>query len=322
MKVLVASPAFCQPGLAGVTEHLAELVDEVVVNPYGRTLTKAEIRELWVDADAIIAGVEPYTADVLADAPASLKVITRYGVGYNSIDIEFAGRKGIAIANTPGVNAPAVADLTLGLMLAVARRIPQFDAKTRQGGWSRYVGVGLSNSTLGIIGLGSIGKQVALRAKGFSMSIIAFDPDFDAGFAAEYGIEEASINEVFRTADFVSLHVPVLPETVSMIDRQALETMKPSAFLINTARGELVDEQALCEALKTGAIAGAALDVFEKEPLLESPLFELENVVVTPHLGGHTTEAEYLMGKLGVENTMSILEGKYCKDVVNQQYLA
>lgn len=318
MKILVASPAFCQPGLAELTRHLEGLVDEVIVNPYGRTLQKDEILELWQNADGIIAGIEPYSRDVLEQAPATLKVITRYGAGYNSVDIEAAARKGIKVANTPGVNARAVADLTLGLMLAIARRIPQYDARTRRGEWSRYVGIGLSSSILGIVGLGAIGKEVALRAAGFGMQIIAYDPEFDADFASAHGIRQVDIDELYRSADFISLHVPVLPQTEHMINAETLNKMKPTAFLINAARGELIDEEALLQALKNNTIGGAALDVFETEPLRQSPLFELENIVVTPHLAGHTGESEYLMGKLSIENTISILKGEECKHIVNR----
>jgi D-3-phosphoglycerate dehydrogenase len=304
-----------------MVEYLRGLADDVVVNPYGMTLKKEEILELWDGADGIIAGIEPYTAEVLEKAPASLKVITRYGAGYNSVDIEAAGKRGIKVSNTPGVNAPAVADMTLGLMLAIARRIPQYDAKTRKGGWSRYVGVGLTGKTLGILGLGAIGKEVAVRARGFSMNLMAYDPYFDKDFADRLDIKKASIDEIYRDADFITLHVPVLKETEKMINAETLGKMKSSAFLINAARGELVDETALYEALKNNRIAGAALDVFETEPLLESPLYELENIVVTPHLAGHTGQAEYLMGKLSIDNTLAILNGNACKDVVNVNFL-
>lgn len=321
MKILVSSPAFCQPGLAELIRHLEGLADEVVINPYGRTLTKEEIYPLWQNADGIIAGIEPYSSDVLAKAPATLKVITRYGAGYNSVDVEAAAKKGIRVSNTPGVNAPAVADLTLGLMLAIARRIPQYDARTRAGKWSRYVGVGLRNHTLGIVGLGAIGKEVALRAKGFGMKIIAYDPVFDQNFADSNGIMQASLDQIYESADFITLHVPVMPQTEHMINAETLSRMKPSAILINSARGELIDESALLQALKDKTIAGAALDVFETEPLLESPLFELDNIVVTPHLAGHTSESEYLMGKMSIENTIRILNGDECKDIVNLRML-
>ncbi len=321
MKILVSSPAFCQPGLKKTVEDLGSVVDEVVLNPYGRTLTKEEIFSLWDNVDGIIAGVEPYTADVLEKAPESLQVITRYGAGYNSIDIEAAAKKNIKVSNTPGVNAPAVADLALGLMLAIARKIPQYDAKTRQGNWTRYVGMGLSNNTIGIIGLGAIGKQVALRAKGFSMDIIAYDPYFDKDFANQLGIKESSLDEIFRKADFITLHVPVLPETENMVNKENLGKMKPTSYIINTARGELVDEQALYKCLSDQAIGGAALDVFKTEPLYESDLFSLDNIVVTPHLAGHTKESEYLMAKCSIDNTLDILKGNYCKDIVNKQFL-
>lgn len=321
MKILISSPAFCQPGLKIIVDYLKEHVDEVVVNPYGRTLKREELLELWKDVDGIIAGVENYSGEVLAQAPKSLKVITRYGAGYDAIDIKAAAQLNIKVSNTPGVNASAVADLTIGLMISIARRIPQYDARTRKGEWSRYVGFGLNDSVLGIIGFGAIGKKVAQRAQGFSMKILAYDPYFDEETAQSMGVQKATIDEIFKNSDFVTLHVPVMKETEKMINGESLKKMKKTAFLINAARGELVDEEALYSALKNNDIQGAALDVFQKEPLLESPLFALDNIVVTPHLAGHTKESEYLMGKMSADNTLQILKQGTCDYIVNKDYL-
>ena len=321
MKLLISSPAFCQPGLKNMVEYAKTLADEVVVNPYGKTLTKEQLFELWDGVDGIVAGIETYSEDVLLRASNRLKVISRYGTGYNSINIEAAGKRGIKVANTPGVNAPAVADLTLGLMLSVARKIPYYDAKTRKGDWSRYVGIGLNDKILGIIGFGAVGKEVAARARGFSMNILAFDPFFDDDFARGLGVKKAGLDEIFEKADFITLHSPLTAETEKMINRDTLRKMKGSAHLINAARGELVHETDLIDALENNEIAGAGLDVFEKEPLLESPLYDFDNVVVTPHLAGHTEQSEYLMGKYSIENAINILNGNECMNIVNLSYV-
>ena len=321
MKILITSPAFCQPGLQNMVEYAKTLADEVIVNPYGRTLKTEELRELWKNVDGIVAGVEDYSPDVLQQAPESLKVISRYGAGYNTVDLEEAGKRGIKVTNTPGVNAPAVAELTMGLLLSIARKIPQYDAKTRNGEWSRYVGVGLVGKTIGIIGLGAIGKAVAVRAKGFSMDVLAYDPYFDEDFAGSVGINQASLDEIYEKADVLTIHVPVMKETEGMINADVFRKMKKTALFINAARGQLMDQDALYDALKNNEIGGAGIDVFEKEPLLESPLFSLDNIVVSPHLAGFTEQSVQLMGKCSIDNTVEILKGKECKNVVNTKYL-
>lgn len=321
MKILISSPAFCKPAMQNMVEYATRLSDDVVVNPYGRTLTKDEILELWAGVDGIVAGVEPYSADVLAKAPEGLKVISRYGTGHNSVDSAAAGNRGITVTNTPGVNAAAVADAALGLILSVARRIPQTDAALRKGSWNRHTGVELAGKVLGIVGLGAIGKEVALRARGFGMQIVAYDPYFDYEFAKKAGVAESSLEELFRMSDFVTLHMPVTEETRGLVDSDRLGAMKSTAFLINTARGDLVREKELYDALKDGRIAGAGLDVFEEEPLTDSPLFTLENVVVTPHLAGHTNESEERMAKLSIDNAIAVVSGQACRHVVNLEYL-
>lgn len=325
MKILVTSPAFNQPGMMKIREFLNGVIDnnsdEVIYNPYGRTLTKEELLELWQGVDGIIAGIESYTEDVFKLAPKSLKIISRFGTGYESIEVSAAGEQGIAIANTPGVNATAVADLTLGLMISLARRIPLLDKKSREGQWIRTIGVGLAEKKLGIIGFGAIGKEVAIRAKGFSMDVLAYDPFFDKDFAHENNIKESSVEQILKEADFITLHVPVTKETEKMINKENLNKMKSNAFIINAARGQLVDEEALYEALKNGRIAGAGLDVFQQEPPGKTPLFELDNVVVTPHIGGHTQEASELMGKTAIENVISFLKNGNCPFIVNKKYL-
>jgi D-3-phosphoglycerate dehydrogenase len=321
MKILVTSPAFSQRKMKKMREFLNKAVENVVYNPYGRTLNQEEVAEIWEGVHGIIAGVESYPAAFLRQAPKTLKVISRYGTGFEAIDAKEAGKQGIVVTNTPGVNAPAVADLTLGLMIAVSRRITVMDRKVREGIWKRYVGVGLTDKTLGIIGLGAIGREVACRAKSFSMRLMAYDPYMDHKFAAEHDISVCSLDQVLEQSDFVTLHLPVTKDTEKIINKESIGKMKPEAFLINTARGKLVDESALYEALISGQIAGAGLDVFEQEPLVQSSLFGLDNVVVTPHLGGHTKQAEELMARLSIENALSVLKNKDCLNIVNKNCL-
>lgn len=321
MKILVSSPAFNQPNLDTMRGYLEKFFEEVIYNPYGRTLKEDELLELWNDVDCIIAGIEIYTEKTLKQAPRNLKIISRFGTGYENIDIRAAGKLGIAVANTPGVNATAVAELTLGLMIAVARKIPQLDKKARQGEWERFIGIGLSNKTLGIIGLGSIGREVAIRAKGFNMNIMAFDPYIDEKFVQCHNIRVSSLEEIFEKADVITLHLPATEQTEKMINRETIRKMKRNAILINTARGKLIDEKALYDALINKEIAGAGLDVFEQEPPKNSPLLKLNNVVITPHIGGHTQEACELMAKTAIENVVSYLKNNQCSFIVNKRYL-
>lgn len=318
MKLLITSPAFCAPLLSELIDYAKTLVDEVVVNPHGKTLKEEELIELWDGVDGIVAGVEVYSKNLLSKAPKSLKVISRYGVGYEAIDLKAAKDMDIKVTNTPGVNADAVADLTLGLMLSIARKIPQYDASVKAGKWGRYVGCGLNEKVLGIVGMGAIGKKVARRALGFDMEILAYDPFFDEEFAKMNGIVKSTIQEILEKSDFVTLHMPVTNETKNLINEESLKKMKKTAYLVNAARGPLVDEDALYNALKNNQIAGAALDVFETEPLYESPLFTLDNIVVQPHLGGHTEEASIKMGKMAIDNAVAVLRGEACKFVVNK----
>ena len=318
MKLLITSPAFNNPSMDELIRYAREQAGEVVLNPYGRTLTVDELKQIWDGVDAVVAGLEPYTPEVLREAPASLKVISRFGVGYDSVDLKAARERGIAVTNTPGTNSDAVADLTIGLMIAIARHIPQGDKSVRDGSWKRYTGYSLDGKKLGILGLGAIGKGVARRAKGFSMEIYAYDPYFDERFAAEYGIKRAIQEEIFTQCDYITLHLPVLPETIGIVNKENLAKMKPTAYLINAARGPLVDEAALYEALKNNVIMGAGLDVYSAEPLKDSPLFELDNIVCTPHIAGTTKEASAAMGRMAIDNALSIVRGEDCRYIVNR----
>jgi D-3-phosphoglycerate dehydrogenase len=240
---------------------------------------------------AVINGLEPVGEKVMA-AATGLRLIVKHGVGVDNIDLEAARRHGITVANTPGANRNGVADLAFGLMLAAARKIPQADASVKAGEWKGFFGVSVYNRTLGIVGMGAIGKCMALRAKGFSMRILGYDPFWDADFAGKNGVERCELDELLKRSDFVTVHTPLLTSTRGLINGRRLGLMKKSAVLINTARGEIIDEAALCAALKNGDIAASALDAFSDEPLkTDSPLRKLDNIILTPHIAFYNDEA-------------------------------
>jgi D-3-phosphoglycerate dehydrogenase len=260
------------------------------------------------EADALIAGTEPVTARVM-DAAPRLKVIARQGVGYDNVDLDAARARGIPVCVAAGI-ADTVADMAMGLLLALARQIPQGNASVRAGEWRRFTGPELRDKTLGIVGLGQIGRAVCRRAKGFGLRVVANDTYPDADFAAAWGVEYLSLDDLLAQSDFVSLHAPVLLETRGLINAARLARMKPTAYLINTARGELVEEAALYDALKEGRIAGAASDVFVREPPGENPLLTLDNFIAMPHSGGQTPEAQRRMGRITAENVLRVLRGE------------
>jgi D-3-phosphoglycerate dehydrogenase len=305
-KILITSTSFFKAGPVPL-QQLKEFNCEIIENPYGRPLKEDELIPLLVDVDGVIAGLDEFGEKVLKSSNR-LKVISRYGVGIDNIDMEAAKRLGIFVINTPDVNTQAVADLTFGLILSVSRKIPQSHQSTRKGRWERFIGREVYGKRLGIIGLGRIGKAVANRAKGFEMEIIAYDVQRDESFAETLEIKFLPLDDLLMEADFVTLHCGLNPQTKGLIGPRELGLMKETAYLINTARGELVNERALYEALKEGKIAGAGLDVYEQEPPLESPLLSLENAVTTGHIAAYTDEAIKEMALASVNNLLSALE--------------
>ena len=249
-------------------------------------------------ADALIVRSAVKVDAALLEHAKKLRVVGRAGVGVDNVDLEAATRKGIAVMNTPGANAVAVAEQTVGLMLAMARHLCRADALMHAGKWEKksLQGTELRGKTLGIVGLGKIGMEVARRARTFGMDIIAHDPFVSVAVAKEQGIRMAKLEEVYATADYLTLHVGLTPQTTGMINAESIKTMKSGIRLVNCARGELVDEAALAEALKQGQVGAAALDVFTHEPLKNSPLQEMNNVILTPHIGGSTHEAQEAVG--------------------------
>ncbi len=316
MKILITPTSFQKPQNAQAKAMIDAFADEIVYNPQSRPLEANEILPLLDGVDGYIAGLDYITADVINQAPKSLKVISRYGAGVDRVDMEAAKAKGITVTNTPGTNAVAVCELAFGLMLSLARAIPRLDAAVKSSGWPRNSGTELLGKTLGIVGFGAIGRNLATRAKAFGMNVMAYDPYFNAAFAEQHGIVQKSLDEVITGSDFISLHVPLMKETKHMIDAKAIAGMKNGAFIINTARGGLIDEAAAAEAIKNGKLGGVGLDAYEVEPVTDSPLLGLDNVVMTPHTGAHTNEAVAAMGNLAVKNLIDVLEGRDCAHII------
>jgi phosphoglycerate dehydrogenase-like enzyme len=257
--------------------------------------------------EAAIISSLPLTANVLANT-SRLKVIAIRGVGYDTVDVEAATARGIPVVVAPGFTE-SVADYVFGLMLAVARQVAQADRLVRGGRWEVLVSTNIFRKTLGIVGLGRIGKAVARRAQGFEMPLLATDVVQDETFAQQYGVAYVPLEELLQRADIVSLNAPLQRDTRHLIDAPALNLMKPSAFLINTARGDLVDVTALAAALRQGRLAGAGLDVFPEEPLQQNPFQGLDHVVLSPHLAAYSREGLRDTGSLAVRAVLAVLEG-------------
>jgi len=316
MKILITPTSF-KPNLeSSAMKKLQSFVGTLVFNPAGKPLSEDELIPLLEGCEGCIAGLDYYTPKVLESAK-TLKVISRYGVGVDRVDLAAAKANNIVVCNTPGANTQAVADLAFALLLSAARRVPVLDRKTKEGQWPRSNGTELYGKTIGIMGLGAIGKAVAKRASGFSMKVIAYDPFINREYAKANGIIPADFAAVIREADFLSLHLPLTEDTRHVISASVMRSMKKGAIIVNTARGGLIDENAACEFLASGHLGGMGLDVYEEEPPQKSPLFELENVVLTPHTSAHTSEATEAMADMSVQNLIDVLSGKDCPNKVS-----
>ncbi|MCL2231889.1 MAG: phosphoglycerate dehydrogenase [Treponema sp.] len=315
MKILVTPTSFKPDSETPAMKKLKAFAGSLVFNPVGKPLSEDELIPLLEGCEGCIAGLDYYTPRVLESAK-TLKVISRYGVGVDRVDLAAAKAQNIVVCNTPGANNQAVADLAFALLLSTARRVPVLDRKTKDGQWPRSTGTELYGKTIGIMGLGAIGKAVAKRAAGFSMNVIAYDPFINREYAQANGIVQADFDTVIREADFLSLHLPLTEETRHVISADVMRSMKKGAIIVNTARGGLIDEAAACQFLASGHLGGMGLDVYEEEPPQKSPLFELENVVLTPHTSAHTTEATEAMADMSVQNLIEVLSGKDCRNII------
>lgn len=307
-----------------VTEKLSEAGLELLRRDFQvdvrPELASAGLAEAIGGYDALIVRSQTRVTQEVLEAAETLKVIARAGIGLDNVDVEAATRKGVIVVNAPQSNIVSAAEHTIALMLAQARNIPQADAALRQGRWQRsaFQGVELQGKTLGVIGIGRVGSIVAQRAAAFGMRVIAFDPYVPRERAKEMGVElMPTLEALLVQSDFITIHLPRTPETEGLIGDHELSMVKPGARLINTARGGIVDEAALVKALEDGRLAGAALDVFEQEPLTDSPLFRLPNVVVTPHLGASTAEAQDKAGVTVAEMVRLALRGEFVPYAVN-----
>ena len=316
MKILV-TPTSLQPQThSKALEELRSFCDNLVFNPTGRPLTEDELIPLLNDCDGYIAGLDYITEKVINSCP-NLRVISRYGAGYDRVDIKAAKKKNITVTCTPGANAVAVGELTFALLLSVARKISYLDNSTRNNKWIRSIGIELAGKTIGIVGLGAIGKIVARCARGFNMNVMAYDPYIQDSYFKVHQIENATFEELIKKADVITLHLPLNESTRHIINKNSIAEMKDSTIIINTSRGGLIDEEAVYEALEQGKLGGLGLDAFESEPPENSPLFSLNNVVVTPHTGAHTIEATQNMAFMAVKNVIDVLSGNACPYIIS-----
>jgi D-3-phosphoglycerate dehydrogenase len=300
-----------------------------VVTP-DQVAKKEQLEAALKGADALIVRSAVFVDGALLEHADKLRVIGRAGVGVDNIELEAATRHGIAVMNTPGANAVAVAEHTMALMLALARFIPRATETMHAGKWEKksLQGTELRGKTLGIIGLGRIGMEVARRAAAFGMTLVAHDPYVSPTVAADAKIRLADRDEVLKTADYITLHVALTPQTASMVNAASIATMKKGVRIVNCARGELIEDASLVEAIKSGHVAGAALDVFAEEPLKSSPYFGVPNVILTPHIGGSTAEAQDAVGVQIAQQVRDYLQRGVVQNAVNmpslteQEYVA
>jgi D-3-phosphoglycerate dehydrogenase len=298
-------------------EHLELLrTSGCTVDLYSKNhpLSADELREKIPGYDGLILGLDHCDKSVI-DAADKLKVISRNGAGYDKVDLGAANRKNITVTYAPGMNTVGVAELTMGLMYALAREIPNVATNARQGNWQRSQGWELAGKTLGLIGLGAIGREVAKRALANNMRVLAYDPY--ASIAPN--VQLLGLEDVLQNADILSLHTALTPETNYLINAERLAQMKKGAYLINTARGGLVDEAALYDALSGGKLAGAAMDAFEAEPPEGSPLLTLENFIATPHIGANTRESVARANLQAAKNVLDVLQGREVAFILNSR---
>jgi D-3-phosphoglycerate dehydrogenase len=320
LRVLIESRPFCVFDNAPMEKLQASEVLEIT-DMRGSGVDNADFVAALKTSDAVLCGNDLVVDEALFAMAPGLKVIAKQGAGLDTVDIEAATRHGALVFHTPGVNNQAVADHTFAMILALARKIIYCDTSLREKRWehTKILGLEIWQKTLGLVGLGAIGRCVAQRAAGFQMKVVAYDPFWPEAFAAEHHIEQVQIEELLRVSDIVSLHAPLTPENRGMINARTLALMKPNALLINAARGGLVKEDDLCQALENGVIAGAGLDVFEKEPPSDSPLLARDNVVLTPHTAAFTHEAMNLMNVVIVDELLEYAAGRKPAHCVNSE---
>ena len=306
---------------------LRDKCDPLEINQEDRVLTRDELLDIVKGRDGVLCLLtDPIDAAVFDAAGPQCKIFANYAVGYNNIDVDAATQRGIAITNTPGVLTDATADHAWALLFSVARRIVEADRFTRQGkfkGWGPmlFLGGDITGRTLGVVGAGRIGTAMALKSAGFKMKVLYTDTTGNEALEKKLGAERVDLETLLKSSDYVTVHVPLLPKTIHLIGEKELGMMKPSAYLINTSRGPVVDEKALVEALREKRIAGAGLDVFEDEPELAPGLADLDNVVIPPHIASATIETRGKMAEMAATNLIDRLEGRKPPNCVNLEVL-
>jgi D-3-phosphoglycerate dehydrogenase / 2-oxoglutarate reductase len=322
-KVLATSRSFGVISEAGISMLLDAGFDVQRVNPKDRPLTEEKMIQILAreNPEVAICGAEPYTWGVLEATP-NLSIIMKHGVGIDNIDIESATHFKIPVANAPGTNAEGVADLTIAMMLALLRGIYPAIRSTKDGGWERFVGHELGALTVGVIGTGRIGLRVIHRLQGFGCRVLAYDIVQNEELAVLPNLRYVTLEYLLKHSDIVTLHAPLVAETNKMIGHRELSLMKRTAYLVNLARGELVDEMALYEFLQQSRIAGAAVDVFAVEPPQSSPLIRLGNVLATPHIAAYTYESMERMDRVCAETIIETLRGGVCSNILNPEVLS
>ena len=313
-KVLITDP-ISEEGIA-VLRDVAKVDIKTGLDP-------EEIIAIISDYDALIVRSQTQVNEQIIAAGCNLQVIARAGVGIDNVDVEAATRCGILVINAPTGNTVSAAEHAIALLLASARNVPQANGSLKSGQWRRneFMGTELRGKTLGIIGLGNVGSEVAKRAKAFEMKLIGNDPMVSEEYAKKIQVELADISRVLKEADFITLHLPLNAKTRKMIGAKQIAMLKPTARIINCARGGLIDEEALVAAIKDGKLAGAAIDVFEQEPITESILFNVDNIIVTPHLGASTAEAQVLAARDVAEQIVDVFKGLPARSAINVPYI-
>lgn len=323
MRVFISSRSFgaqCERAI-----EIIKQVADVERSTFGRSLTEADLMNVLPSYDGIIVGVDEINERVV-EACDRLRVVAKHGAGVDNVDLDACTRKGVVVTYVPGANAESVADFTLCLMLALARKLVSAHASTKAGKWEskRFMGIELCGKTLGIVGIGAVGERVAKRANGFSMKVLCYTrhPEKHSEEAERYNVKFTDLESLLKKSDFVSLHCALTPETKGMIGEKELKLMKKSAFLINTSRGPVVQEEAIHRALKEREIAGAGFDVYTQEPpVADNPLFELNNVIVTPHVASYTKDALVRVDLVQAEDVVKVLQGKKPQYIANPEVL-
>jgi len=315
MKVLIADK-IAEEGIELLRQH-TDVVIKIGLKP-------EELKAMIGDCDALIVRSQTEVAAEIIESGEKLKVIGRAGVGTDNIDVNAATRKGIVVVNAPTANTVSAAEHTIALMLALSRNVPQANDQLKSGKWQRgkLMGIELRNKTLGIVGLGNVGSEVAKRAQAFEMRVIAYDPFVSTNYARKLKLDLVSLDQLLEQSDFITLHVPLTATTKELIGAEELAKIKPTARIINCARGGLIDEEALIKAIEQGKLAGAAFDVFNTEPLTDSSLFRSDKVIITPHLGASTIEAQASAAKDIAEQVLTVLQGGFSRYAVNAPYIS